>query len=829
MKFINIISQIRKAALVVALIFICGISTASATDITLSGSESYTAQDGDVLTGSTSGTVTIANNAKITLSDATITGGIVCAGTAEITLVGTNSVSNAWYSSAGIQIGGSVTTLTIKGNGSLTAKGGSTAAGIGLGRAWDANATGGSIVIEDGTITAIGDIGIGIGTVGNSKTASLDGIIIKGGTVNASLGSGYLYYGSSVTISTITIYDDIEKVDASKITTSVTYMHVENETETNVTASASTYFTIIEDGDRRVIEPKDDTDYTITIADGIEHGSIAYAATTAKYGEKITITATPNFGYSLSRLVVKDAQNNDVASTGNSFFMPKSHVTVSAVFEQGTHGTTEFTWEEDPGYGPESVVEKTIYNGVTTENLQQGRTYQIRTADYDYLSIDNDEYDVYIYIPYSGGTGTFMTVGTNFALSDDATAGFYDITMTDAGNGRWNVSILKTAGQMDVVPDQTYTGSEIKPEPLVMAGSLNLTKGTDYEYSYTDNVNVGTAKVTVTFKGDYASLGSVEKEFNIVPKVTELGALTLTEDQNGIIAEINGSYTDNETSSLAEDISVKSITFDRTFQQGVTSTIILPFAIESGKYSGGTFYEFQSVDYEDNKWVASMTKVSGDIEAQKPYFFVPSSDKLTIDGGVTLKASSLAEYADTKGDWTFKGVFKVKMWTTGAKTDYFFASTAATSTNGESINAGDFVRIGKKCGLNPFRCYLSYSGNDASLLKANEQLPSNIEVRLIDNVASVVEPNENPSDNNNNDDITTPVSEIIPNSGTKVWSFDKMIFIESKSGLGYQIVDLSGRILKTGVTNSTREEITLGRTVGIVIVKIGGKTFKVNY
>lgn len=221
-----------------------------------------------------------------------------------------------------------------------------------------------------------------------------------------------------------------------------------------------------------------------------------------------------------------------------------------------------------------------------------------------------------------------------------------------------------------------------------------------------------------------------------------------------------------------------------------------------------------------------MTKVSGDIEAQKPYLFVPSSDKLTIDGGVTLKASSTTEYADTKGDWTFKGVFKVKMWTTGAKTDYFFASTAATSTNGESINAGDFVRIGNKCGLNPFRCYLSYSGTESSLSKS-EQLPSNIEVRLIDNVASVVEPDENPSYDSG--DITTPVSEIIPNSGTKVWSFDKVIFIESESGLGYQIVDLSGRILKTGVTNSTREEISLGRTVGIVIVKINGKTFKVNY
>ena len=222
-----------------------------------------------------------------------------------------------------------------------------------------------------------------------------------------------------------------------------------------------------------------------------------------------------------------------------------------------------------------------------------------------------------------------------------------------------------------------------------------------------------------------------------------------------------------------------------------------------------------------------MTKVSSDIEAQKPYLFVPSSDKLTIDGSVTLKASSLAEYADTKGDWTFKGVFNVKFWSKGVKTDYFFASTAATSTNGQSVNAGDFVRIGNNCGLNPFRCYLSYSGSESSLSKSEQQLPSNIEVRLIDNVASVVETDENPSDDRG--DITTPVSEIIPNSGTKVWSFDKMIFIESESGFGYQIVDLSGRILKTGVTNSTREEISLGRTVGIVIVKINGKTFKVNY
>ncbi len=94
--------------------------------------------------------------------------------------------------------------------------------------------------------------------------------------------------------------------------------------------------------------------------------------------------------------------------------------------------------------------------------------------------------------------------------------------MTDVGNGKWSVSILKTVGVIDNIPDQTYTGSEITPEPLVLAGSLNLTKGTDYEYSYTDNTNFGTAKVIVTFKGDYAWLGIVEKEFKIKATPTDL-------------------------------------------------------------------------------------------------------------------------------------------------------------------------------------------------------------------------------------------------------------------------------------------------------------------
>ena len=508
---------------------------------TLSGSENYEAQNGDVLTGSTSGTVTIASGANVTLSDVTITGGIVCAGSATITLVGTNSVTGA-SQKAGIQVGDSGTKLTIKGNGSLTANGGTHSAGIGLSRAWDVDAMGGNIVIEGGNITATGNgMGAGIGTGvcwgnGTDNYATIGNITIKGGTVRAiggtdngypgnGIGKGGAYSSGHAVVGIITIYDGIDKVDASSISESVTYMHVENETETDVTANKYDYFSIIEDGNRRVIELKDDTDYTITISNGIEHGTLT-GATTAKYMEEVTITATPDFGYRLSRLVVKDAQNNAVASTDNSFFMPKSNVTVSAVFEQGTHGTTEFAWGYQGDYYQGFVTEATIYDGVTTVNLQQGKEYNIG-KDYhedepgkghyeNTFRLDEDPNAGGRDIPYSGGTGSFMMGGYGkFRLNGDA--GYYDITMTDVGNGKWNVSILKTAGQMDVVPDQTYTGSEIKPEPLVIAGSLSLTKGTDYVYSYTNNTNFGTAKVRATFQGTYASLGYVEKEFTILP------------------------------------------------------------------------------------------------------------------------------------------------------------------------------------------------------------------------------------------------------------------------------------------------------------------------
>ena len=73
---------------------------------------------------------------------------------------------------------------------------------------------------------------------------------------------------------------------------------------------------------------------TVTEAKG---GTVTASPTNASQGGKITVTVTPDEGYSLASLTVTDAKGNRVAVTGSTytFTMPDSAVTVTAVFRAG--------------------------------------------------------------------------------------------------------------------------------------------------------------------------------------------------------------------------------------------------------------------------------------------------------------------------------------------------------------------------------------------------------------------------------------------------------------------------------------------------------------
>ena len=162
----------------------------------------------------------------------------------------------------------------------------------------------------------------------------------------------------------------------------------------------------------------------------------------------------------------------------------------------------------------------------------------------------------------------------------DVTANKTD-NFTIIENGDRRIIVQKVNPTIAEIPDQTYTGSAITPEPLVIAGSLSLTKGTDYTYSYTDNTNVGTATVRATFQGDYESLGYVERTFTIMPStimvsVTGGGTVTIGDksasdgEAFGVMSEKGASVT--LTLAPESGNAVRSVDYAYTNSKGTTSS-----------------------------------------------------------------------------------------------------------------------------------------------------------------------------------------------------------------------------------------------------------------
>lgn len=69
---------------------------------------------------------------------------------------------------------------------------------------------------------------------------------------------------------------------------------------------------------------------------------------------------------------------------------------------------------------------------------------------------------------------------------------------------------------ISVTPSRAFNGSKIFAGVTVKNGSKTLQKDIDYTLKYSDNINVGTGKVTITGKGKYT--GTVKKTFKIVAR-----------------------------------------------------------------------------------------------------------------------------------------------------------------------------------------------------------------------------------------------------------------------------------------------------------------------
>ena len=135
------------------------------------------------------------------------------------------------------------------------------------------------------------------------------------------------------------------------------------------------------------------------------------------------------------------------------------------------------------------------------------------------------------------------------------------------------------------IKDMTYTGSYLKPRPVITYKGQKLVKGKDYKLTYANNKKAGTATVTATGINKYR--GSVNANFNIRQAVNKI---TLKQKS---VTVAYGKKAD--LSKYASSVSKLHFKSKNTSVATVTNTGIVKFkhpgTVKIRLTSGGTNYE----------------------------------------------------------------------------------------------------------------------------------------------------------------------------------------------------------------------------------------------
>jgi hypothetical protein len=118
---------------------------------------------------------------------------------------------------------------------------------------------------------------------------------------------------------------------------------------------------------------------------------------------------------------------------------------------------------------------------------------------------------------------TTLIAGTDYTTAYSANTNAGTATVIVTGTGNYTGTVYKyftispkavAAGWLGSIPEQTYTGASIQPAVTVTDGNKTLTQGMDYMVYYSNNVNAGTATVTIVGMGNYT--GTATGTFTIV-------------------------------------------------------------------------------------------------------------------------------------------------------------------------------------------------------------------------------------------------------------------------------------------------------------------------
>ena len=294
------------------------------------------------------------------------------------------------------------------------------------------------------------------------------------------------------------------------------------------------------------------------------------------------------------------------------------------------------------------------------------------------------------------GTGT-TTISATMSATDAYSGDYATFSLT--------VNAASLTGAMVTLSQTSYDYDGTAKEPTVSAVILNgkVLTSSDYDVSYADNTNAGTATVTVTGKGNYT--GTASQTFTINSVTTTDGNITVVDGGSETVLTIND-MGNQQGKTVTPDLQVTTLNYYRSLNASDESvyTVCLPYAPKTDaslKYYTLTGCEGTTLQFDE---------ITGTPQAYTPYLVSASKTtdigKENMNQPITMSQTVVNSFS--AGNYVMKGSLS------GFTHDQSVGKYILQSSNRWGLVGSDTHAY-----IPPFRAYIEATVSGARMLDSS--------------------------------------------------------------------------------------------------------------
>ena len=465
-----------------------------------------------------------------------------------------------------------------------------------------------------------------------------------------------------------------------------------------------------------------------TLTNGTDY-ALSYSNNTNAGTATVTITGKGNYSGAVSKTFTINAAsitNADVTGITNKAYIGSAQTQNPTVkignrtLVNGTDYTLSYSNNTNVGTATVTITGKGNYTGSISRTFSIGGT---SIANATVTGISNKI--------YNGSSQTqnptvkvgdkTLTNGTDYTLSYSNNINAGTATVTIAGKGNYTESLSKTFtisvasianATVTGISNKTYNSSAQTQNPTVKVGDKTLANGTDYTLSYSNNINAGTATITITGKGNYAE--SLNKTFTVgaasianadITGISNKAYTGSAQTQNPTV-KVEGRTLTNGTDytlSYSNNTNAGTATVTITGKGNYTGTVSRTFAIGGTSIANATVTGISNKTYNGSAQTQNPTIKDGDKTLANGTDYTLSYSNNINAGTATVTIAGKGNYTESLSKtFTISAASIVNATVTGISNKTY---------NGSAQMQAPTVKVGDKTLTNGTDYTLSYSNN----------------------------------------------------------------------------------------------------------------------